>query len=144
MKAIIMGTTEYMAWLERKLNQYQITETYLRALVIALENTIAEESAKITGIARRPFYALYHTNGTRERTRAWRSAAELALWLKYKNYPPAEFFQAVCSTQRVAGWLRHQKQQPPLNVIMPSFRKSGSRLRKYEDHYLKWRRARYA
>ena len=132
----IRTVPEYRKFLEQKLNEYQISYSYLVSLMIVLERVVEAEAEKL-GRRCRPFYNISSNNGDR---RAWTCAAELAVWLRYKDYLAADYFEAICQMPHIQAILKHGTEQLSLNRIIPGFRKSGAKLRRYEDFYLAWRR----
>jgi len=109
---------------------------YLIALVTLLERTLQNEQERLLHRSvPKPFYRL--TNGDGQEGRAWFFAAEAALWLHYKGYEPAAWFEALTQWPPVKRRLLFG-QRIPLNILAPGSRLSTDRLKEIEKFYLRW------
>jgi hypothetical protein len=130
-------------WLRLELSKAGLDHSYLIALTILLERVVNQEQSRfLKRTVRPPFYRL--TNGNGKAGRAWLYAAEAALWLNYKGYDPAGWFEAICNWPPVKRRLLVQR-QVPMHIIAPATRLGVKQLKAMERFYLEWARthARY-
>ena len=131
----VRSIKEHKAWLERELALAGISNRYLRSIADLAARAVNQESADQGW----PKAKVYFTVFVKDKpTRAWWYAAELALWLDYKQYPVTGYIKSLCHLPRVAAALR-RGERVPLNVLAPSTRRSTVRLKSYADHYERWR-----
>lgn len=132
----IATTKEYKKWLETELALAGISNTYLQSVADLAARAIIKECTDQGWPKSKVYFKVFTRDG--KPTRAWWYAAELALWLEYKQYPVTGYIQSLCHLPRVAAALR-RGERVPLNVLAPSTRRSTARLKAYADHYERWR-----
>lgn len=132
----ILPLKQYKEWLKMKLDEHGVNHDRLLAVVITVERTLNIELLKY-GNRNRPYYKLYKDDG--KTTRAWIYAAELALFLKYKNFKAVPYVKSIITHPIVKRRIiREANKQVPLSMLFPSTRKSNDRFVEYSRHFRNW------
>ena len=133
----MLDPTTHRKWLNEQLVKYSIGKRDLEAISKALENTIDQTYEKNFGqpLRVRAFFSVFNREGWP--TRGWDYIAELAIWLKYTDYPPAKWFEFLCSRPNIK-FIMQGGRLPNLSQLIPRTRQSRDAIQKLNEEFNIW------